>query len=115
MFRSEAAFLENGSDPVVGPGTQVYIQVGDNDRAIASLEEIAAGRNRAAVVFLGPWLDPLRPDPRFQALMKNLGIDPFWSASGASYEKHSLRQACTDARILAELIFRHYRADPSFF
>jgi len=73
VFRSEVELLQSGAESVFGNGVDVYIGAGNNDKAIATLEQIAAQRNRAKVVFLGPWLDPLRPDPRFQALMKKLG------------------------------------------
>ncbi len=74
VFRSEAETLENGGNAGRGmSAVSVYIGLGDYDKAIAALEQIAAGRNRAAVLSAGPWLDPLRPDPRFQALMKRLG------------------------------------------
>ena len=53
----------------------VYVGLGDTDRALASLRE-AARQGSPSLVFLKvePFLDPLRSDPRFKALLRELGI-----------------------------------------
>lgn len=53
---------------------RVYAWTGDKDRAIATLEHILHVPNIAADVHSlhsGPWLAPLRGDPRFEALMSD--------------------------------------------
>jgi serine/threonine-protein kinase len=55
---------------------KVYVGLGDRDQAIEWLRR--AARERAqSLVFLKvePMLDPLRSDPRFQALLRELGIE----------------------------------------
>ena len=54
---------------------KVYLNLGDRDRAIAWLRR-AARERFPPLVFLktDPILDPLRSDPRFQALLRDLGI-----------------------------------------
>ena len=53
----------------------VYLGLGDRDRALELLRE-SAREHSQDLVFLkvDPWLDPLRSDPRFQALLRELGI-----------------------------------------
>lgn len=53
----------------------VYVGLGDLDRAIAALRHAARQRS-SNLVFLkiDPWFDPLRSDPRFQALLRELKI-----------------------------------------
>jgi DNA-binding SARP family transcriptional activator/TolB-like protein/Tfp pilus assembly protein PilF len=52
---------------------KVYLNLGDRDRAVAWLRR-AAGEHFPTLVFLktDPILDPLRSDPRFQALLREL-------------------------------------------
>lgn len=78
IFQAEKDVYENGGellrvgDAQFGP-VIFYTALGESDKAIAALEKQAEGPNRAAVVFMGRWLDPLRTQPRFQALMKKIG------------------------------------------
>ena len=54
----------------------IYVGLGDRDRALEWLRK--GVRERAqTLVFLKvePMLDPLRSDPRFQALLRELGIE----------------------------------------
>jgi len=50
---------------------QVYTMVGQTGEAIAALDELAGrdGEYTAHTLRLEPWWDPLRSDPRFQALL----------------------------------------------
>lgn len=54
----------------------VYVGLGDRDRALELLRN-AARQGSPSLVFLkvDPWLDPLRSDPRFNALLQDLGIE----------------------------------------
>ena len=53
---------------------QVYAWTGDKDRALAALEHILHVPSQAGgthVLRSGPWLVPLRGDPRFEALLND--------------------------------------------
>jgi len=52
----------------------IYSALGDNDRAIAELEKLVQTRSVMPFVFVGPELDPLRSDPRFQQLLRRAGL-----------------------------------------
>ncbi len=52
----------------------IYSALGDHDRAIAELEKLVQTRSVMPFVFVGPELDPLRPDPRFQQLLRRAGL-----------------------------------------
>jgi len=55
----------------------VYIGLGDRDRALELLRQAARERSQDLVFLkVDPWVDPLRSDPRFQALQRELGIGP---------------------------------------
>ena len=57
------------------PLARMYTSLGDHDRAIAWLERAHAA-HEGMIVYLGvtPHFDPLRGDPRFQALVKKVGL-----------------------------------------
>jgi serine/threonine-protein kinase len=67
--------IKDGLDPyVIGEG---YVALGDKDEAFAWLEK--GYRERSFfMVFLevDPWWDPLRPDPRFQDLLRRMNFPP---------------------------------------
>ncbi|MEO7167347.1 MAG: tetratricopeptide repeat protein, partial [Chthoniobacterales bacterium] len=52
----------------------VYVGLGDREHALAALEQGYAGRNGDELSFLriDPFLDPLRDDPRFEALAEKI-------------------------------------------
>jgi len=52
----------------------VYCALGDRDRAIAELEKGVQTRSLMPFVFVGPELDPLRSDPRFQQLLRRANL-----------------------------------------
>jgi hypothetical protein len=57
--------------------SMVYVGLGDRDRALELLRKAWLERS-PGLVFLKvePMLDPLRSDPRFKALLRELGIEP---------------------------------------
>jgi serine/threonine-protein kinase len=76
--RAELRKLEamNGTqslDPV--PMALAYVGVGDNGAALSSLEKAYAGRsNLLTTLKVEPAYDPLRDDPRFQELLRRVGL-----------------------------------------
>jgi TolB-like protein/DNA-binding winged helix-turn-helix (wHTH) protein/Tfp pilus assembly protein PilF len=48
----------------------IYSALGDHDRAIAEVEKLVQKRSAMPFVFVGPELDSLRSDPRFQQLLR---------------------------------------------
>ncbi len=53
----------------------VYLGLGDRDHAMEWLRRAVRERSQFLVFLKGhPMLDPLRSDPRFQALLRELGI-----------------------------------------
>jgi len=54
-----------------------YIALGDKDRAFFWLEKAYAQHSNAMTwLKVGPMFDPLRSDPRFQDLMRRVGLAP---------------------------------------
>ena len=54
----------------------VYVGLGDRDRALELLQEAVRQRSQGLVFLkVDPWFDPLRSDPRFHALLRELGIE----------------------------------------
>jgi hypothetical protein len=52
-----------------------YIGIGNNDQAIASLEKaLAQHSNGLTGLKVDPVYDPLRDDPRFQNLLRRVGL-----------------------------------------
>jgi serine/threonine-protein kinase len=70
--------LERGQDPLANIAL-VYAGLGQKDRAIEWLENAYKSRS-GWLIFLGLRVDPrwdgLRPDPRFQDLMRRIGLTP---------------------------------------
>jgi TolB-like protein/DNA-binding winged helix-turn-helix (wHTH) protein/Tfp pilus assembly protein PilF len=52
----------------------IYSALGDRDRAIAVLEKLVQTRSTMPFVFVGPELDSLRSDPRFQQLLRRANL-----------------------------------------
>ena len=52
----------------------IYSALGDRDRAIAALERGVQTHSFLPFVFVDPQLDPLRSDPRFQQLLRRVGL-----------------------------------------
>ncbi|MFY9583836.1 MAG: protein kinase [Candidatus Acidiferrales bacterium] len=56
---------------------EVYVGLGDRDKAFEWLQEAYEERSRALVFLrVEPRLDPLRSDPRFQDLLRRVGLPP---------------------------------------
>jgi TolB-like protein len=54
---------------------QIYAQLGDADRAFAQFDNAIAAKDSGLVYFKGdPFLDPIRGDPRYAALLKKLNF-----------------------------------------
>jgi TolB-like protein/Tfp pilus assembly protein PilF len=53
----------------------VYMALGDRDEAFAWLEKAYEERDPQIRHLNWPWLDPLRQDPRFQALKSKMGLE----------------------------------------
>jgi Tfp pilus assembly protein PilF len=54
---------------------QIYVRLGDRDRAIEWLEKARANRDDwLPLSVVDPLFDPLRSDARFQALLKSIGL-----------------------------------------
>jgi TolB-like protein/DNA-binding winged helix-turn-helix (wHTH) protein/Tfp pilus assembly protein PilF len=52
----------------------IYSALGDHDRAITELKKLVQTRSMMPFVFVGPELDPLRSDPRFQQLLRRANL-----------------------------------------
>ena len=80
LFRSDAMDLLNDLKLSSVPGfplaaeiAMVYTALGDKDQAMTWLEKGYEGRFNPGVL-LRPCFDPLRSDPRFQALVRRIGL-----------------------------------------
>jgi hypothetical protein len=76
--RAEQRKLEalNGTQPV-DPGAMAlaYLGVGNNEAALSTLEKAFAQRfNLLTALKVEPVYDPLRDDPRFQELLRRVGL-----------------------------------------
>ncbi len=55
----------------------VWLGLGNNEQALAWLEKAYVDRSFSLVIINSwPWFDPLRSDPRFQSLVRRIGLDP---------------------------------------
>jgi TolB-like protein/DNA-binding winged helix-turn-helix (wHTH) protein/Tfp pilus assembly protein PilF len=52
----------------------IFCALGDRDRAFAALDRGVRTRSMLPLAFVDPTLDPLRDDPRFKAMMAQVGI-----------------------------------------
>jgi TolB-like protein len=65
----------------------LYTKLGDHDTAIVWLETLRGGSSLSAgIVGVDPALDPLRDDPRMQALMYELGLPNGYDPAADTYE-----------------------------
>lgn len=48
--------------------------VGDTDRALDWLETACEARNASLVLLRMPWFDGLQAEPRFQAVLRQVGL-----------------------------------------
>jgi hypothetical protein len=55
---------------------RVYAALGDAEHAFDYLDRSIADRSLVASWLRGPEMDPIRPDPRFKALLERLGLKP---------------------------------------
>ena len=53
---------------------ETYVALGDSETALAILQEGIKDRSVLPFFFLDPTLDPLRSDPRFKAMILEVGI-----------------------------------------
>ena len=63
----------------VSPGllAGAYLAVGELDSALVYLERVyAESPGDLTDIKVNPWLDPLRGDPRFQSLLRRVGLEP---------------------------------------
>ena len=70
--------LKKRSNPGYSPASEIaviYAALGDKDQAMAWLEKAYEERFNPSVL-LRPGFDPLRPDPRFQDLLRRIGFKP---------------------------------------
>jgi tetratricopeptide (TPR) repeat protein len=73
LRKLEAMNAAPPQDPVAM--TMAYIGVGDNDAALSSMEKAYAERsNLLTALKVEPVYDPLRENPRFQELLRHVGL-----------------------------------------
>ncbi len=78
--RQEALTLAREAERTAGPDlgefslAAVYAALGDRDRAISWLEKAEQTKRLLAFMLRDPKLDPLRDDPRFQALLRRMNL-----------------------------------------
>ena len=71
----EPAWRIKEIDPAVF--VRPYIAIGDKDQAIASLKRAYAARSNTMIMLnVDPAFDPIRSDPRFQNLVRLVGLSP---------------------------------------
>jgi len=76
MFREKMRREKGDFEPWCG--AFAYLGVGDKDKAIRSLERAVNDRSPGKAIIYAEWrFAPLRSDPRFQALLRSVGV-PGW-------------------------------------
>jgi tetratricopeptide (TPR) repeat protein len=66
-----------GLRPPLGFIAQIQARLGDKDEAITNLERACDERGQELAEFVvDPVFDDLRSDPRFQALVRRIGLEP---------------------------------------
>jgi tetratricopeptide (TPR) repeat protein len=76
MFREKMRREKGDFEPWCG--AFAYLGVGDKDKAIRSLERAVNDRSPGKAIIYAEWrFAPLRSDPRFQALLRRVGV-PGW-------------------------------------
>jgi eukaryotic-like serine/threonine-protein kinase len=69
--------VEGAGEPLAGSIAAIYTGLGDHDQALHWLERaFTVGDLELGYAHADPRWDPLKPDPRFQALLARLGFSP---------------------------------------
>jgi tetratricopeptide (TPR) repeat protein len=75
VWRRRLETLLASPDPSAHSTALVYVELGDNDRALAWLEKVYEQRGAAMrSLKMNPEWDPLRADPRFKDLMRRANV-----------------------------------------
>jgi tetratricopeptide (TPR) repeat protein len=71
------ARLEQGVDAALSSMAMIYASLGEKDKALTMLERDFELREFSSLIYLirGPIFDPLRAEPRLQALLKKMGLE----------------------------------------
>ena len=70
LRRAKNKKLQTNIREVIG----TYLALGDSEHALATLQAGIKDQSVLPFVFVDPMLDPLRSDPRFKAMMLQVGI-----------------------------------------
>jgi hypothetical protein len=62
----------------------VYVGLGDLEQAFQWLEKACERREYLVLLKVGPGFDPLRSDPRFDQLLRKVGLQLRTTSSGSS-------------------------------
>lgn len=74
LEKMEEAKRQQHMDPAI-MSSAAYLAMGENDKVLASLEEAYSARSNALTTLkVDPIYDSVRSEPRFQALMRQVGL-----------------------------------------
>jgi tetratricopeptide (TPR) repeat protein len=74
-LRRVANISPGGALPDVGTTAEIYVALGDVDRALKVLDNLCRRREGGLILLnADPCFDTLKPDPRFQQLLRRIGL-----------------------------------------